>query len=62
MFMEKELTLKLIKLENGNARLVVWEDEQVIDIFEADIRTILNHQLKLACDHGFTDTKFKVRK
>lgn len=59
---QKELTLKLIKMENGSTRLVVWEDNQVIEIFESDSRSVLNHMLNLSYIHGFTEEKFKVRK
>lgn len=60
-----ELRTSLIKLDDGKARLIVWEIGKTIDtvkdIFESDIRSVLNHQLTLAREHGFTDKKFRVR-
>ncbi len=57
----KELTLKLIEIDGKTARLVVWEYGAVTNIFEGDIRYILNQQLKLIYENGFTKNKFKVR-
>lgn len=60
--MKKELETIMTVTANGMIRLVVLDNKIIKDIFEADdIRKVLNHQLALAREHGFTDKKFRVR-
>lgn len=63
-----ELTMKLLPMDHCQLRLVVWENEQVIDILEttgaadpANERLILNHMLHLAYVKGLVKQEYRVR-
>jgi hypothetical protein len=63
-----ELTMKLLPLPDRQLRLVVWENEQVIDILETagdddtrNERLILNHMLHLAYVKGLVKQEYRVR-
>ena len=59
----KDLKFNLIELDDGQKRLVMWENGEIVEIFESDDgRRVMNHLLEVAFIHGFTKEKFRVRK
>lgn len=40
-------TFKILTLGEGQARLVVWENDQVVDIYEASPRQVRNMAIRL---------------
>lgn len=60
--MDKELTFKLIQLNDATFRMVIWEEGNVVEIIETStMRSLLNHQLRFLWRKNFTDAKFSVR-
>jgi hypothetical protein len=60
------LDLKLVHMPGGIVRLVVIENDAVLDIMETDpddksVRRIMNEILRLAHTKGFTTEKLAVR-
>ncbi|WP_439357870.1 hypothetical protein [Bradyrhizobium sp. DASA03007] len=64
----EELTLKLLPMPGGNVRLVVWENNVVVDIHETidgadpkSVRRIMNEMLRVIYVKGYTKDEYAVR-
>jgi hypothetical protein len=56
------ITFRIERLPDCFRLIVISEDEVTTDIFESDLRSVLNEQLIVLKRENFTKEKFRIRK